>query len=50
MLARLYLRASTDEQDASRARSQLDAFAAQRGLMRVWKSRRVADRATEWTR
>lgn len=32
MLARLYLRASTSEQDASRARSQLEAFAAERGL------------------
>ena len=32
MLARLYLRASTDEQDATRAREQLDAFAAERGL------------------
>ena len=32
MLARLYLRASTDEQDASRARTQLEAFAAERGL------------------
>ena len=33
MLARLYLRASTDEQDASRARTQLEAFAAERGLI-----------------
>lgn len=32
MLARLYLRASTDEQDASRARAQLEAFAGERGL------------------
>jgi DNA invertase Pin-like site-specific DNA recombinase len=32
MLARLYLRASTSEQDASRARAQLEAFAAERGL------------------
>lgn len=32
MLARLYLRASTDEQDASRARAQLEAFATERGL------------------
>lgn len=32
MLARLYLRASTDEQDANRARAQLEAFAAERGL------------------
>lgn len=32
MLARLYLRASTDEQDASRARAQLEAFAVERGL------------------
>lgn len=29
---RAYLRASTDEQDASRARAQLEAFAAERGL------------------
>jgi DNA invertase Pin-like site-specific DNA recombinase len=29
---RLYLRASTSEQDASRARQQLEAFAADRGL------------------
>ncbi|CAN7506972.1 recombinase family protein [Neorhizobium sp. LjRoot104] len=33
MLARAYLRASTDEQDASRARAQLEAFAAERGLI-----------------
>ena len=32
-LARLYLRASTDEQDASRARASLEAFAAERGLL-----------------
>lgn len=32
MLARSYLRASTDEQDASRARAQIEAFAAERGL------------------
>ena len=32
MLARLYLRASTDEQDATRARAQVEAFAAERGL------------------
>jgi DNA invertase Pin-like site-specific DNA recombinase len=32
MLARAYLRASTDEQDASRARAQVEAFAAERGL------------------
>jgi DNA invertase Pin-like site-specific DNA recombinase len=32
VLARLYLRASTDEQDASRARSALEAFAADKGL------------------
>lgn len=31
-LARLYLRASTDGQDASRARAALEAFAAERGL------------------
>src|SRR5262249_29710853 len=29
---RAYLRASTDEQDASRARSQVEAFAADRGM------------------
>lgn len=32
MLARLYLRASTDDQNASRARADLDAFAAEKGL------------------
>jgi DNA invertase Pin-like site-specific DNA recombinase len=32
MLARLYLRASTGEQDANRARASLEAFAADRGL------------------
>ena len=32
MNARAYLRASTDEQDASRAKSQVEAFAAERGL------------------
>jgi DNA invertase Pin-like site-specific DNA recombinase len=32
MLTRLYLRASTDEQDASRARAPLETFAADRGL------------------
>lgn len=32
MLARLYLRASTDEQDAWRARADLEAFAADKGL------------------
>lgn len=32
MLARLYLRASTTEQDATRARASLEAFAAERGL------------------
>jgi DNA invertase Pin-like site-specific DNA recombinase len=32
MLARLYLRASTDEQDATRARDRLEAFATERGL------------------
>ncbi|MBO1077283.1 recombinase family protein [Roseomonas marmotae] len=31
-LARLYLRASTSEQDASRARATLEAFATERGL------------------
>ena len=31
-LARLYLRASTDEQDASRARAALETFATERGL------------------
>ena len=33
MLARLYLRASTDDQDASRARRQAESFAAERGLV-----------------
>src|SRR5271168_1407431 len=32
MNARAYLRASTVEQDASRARDQIEAFAADRGL------------------
>jgi DNA invertase Pin-like site-specific DNA recombinase len=32
MHARAYLRASTDEQDASRARDQIEGFAAERGL------------------
>jgi DNA invertase Pin-like site-specific DNA recombinase len=32
MFVRAYLRASTDEQDASRAKDQLQAFAAERGL------------------
>jgi DNA invertase Pin-like site-specific DNA recombinase len=32
MLARAYLRASTAEQDASRAREQVETFAAERGL------------------
>jgi DNA invertase Pin-like site-specific DNA recombinase len=32
MNARAYLRASTDEQDAERARAQVEAFAAERGL------------------
>jgi len=32
MLARSYLRASTDEQDATRARSAVEAFAAEHGL------------------
>ena len=32
MNARAYLRASTDEQDASRAKCQVEAFAAERGL------------------
>lgn len=32
MFVRAYLRASTSEQDATRARAQLDAFAAERGL------------------
>ena len=32
-LARLYLRASTDEQDASRARATLEAFAGERGMI-----------------
>ena len=33
MLARLYLRASTDEQDASRARTTVEAFGAEHGLV-----------------
>jgi DNA invertase Pin-like site-specific DNA recombinase len=33
MLTRMYLRASTNEQDATRARSALEAFAAERGLI-----------------
>jgi DNA invertase Pin-like site-specific DNA recombinase len=37
MNARAYLRASTDEQDAERAREQVDAFAAERGLPIVGK-------------
>ena len=32
MFVRAYLRASTDEQDANRAKDQLRAFAAERGL------------------
>jgi len=32
MIVRAYLRASTDEQDARRARADLEAFAAERGL------------------
>ena len=32
MYARAYLRASTSEQDASRASGQVEAFAAERGL------------------
>ena len=32
MIARAYLRASTTEQDAKRARAQIEAFAADRGL------------------
>jgi DNA invertase Pin-like site-specific DNA recombinase len=32
MLARAYLRASTDEQDASRAKGSLLAFAKEHGL------------------
>lgn len=32
MFVRAYLRASTDEQDASRARAELDRFASERGL------------------
>src|SRR5580658_5960848 len=35
MHARSYLRASTDEQDASRAREQVETFAAERGLVIV---------------
>ncbi len=33
ILTRLYLRASTDEQDATRARAALEAFAAERGMI-----------------
>ena len=33
MFVRAYLRASTAEQDATRARAQLDAFAVERGLL-----------------
>lgn len=33
MLTRLYLRASTDQQDATRAQAALDAFVAERGLV-----------------
>lgn len=33
LLVRAYLRASTDEQDASRARKQLEDFAEERGLL-----------------
>src|ERR1700735_4854217 len=33
MLTRCHLRASTDEQNASRARNQVEAFAAERGLV-----------------
>ena len=33
MLCRLYLRASTDEQDATRARVTVETFAAERGLV-----------------
>jgi DNA invertase Pin-like site-specific DNA recombinase len=40
MFIRAYLRASTDEQDASRARAALDTFAHERGL-------RIAARYTE---
>jgi DNA invertase Pin-like site-specific DNA recombinase len=32
VLARFYLRASIDEQDATRARAQVEAFAAEHGL------------------
>ena len=32
-LIHLYLRASTDEQDAGRARAALEAFAAERGMV-----------------
>ena len=32
MFIRAYLRASTDEQDANRAKDQLRAFAAERGI------------------
>src|SRR5277367_6298638 len=36
MHARSYLRASTNEQNASRAREDIEAFAAERGLTIVW--------------
>ncbi|MDK9698173.1 MAG: recombinase family protein [Siculibacillus sp.] len=35
MIARAYLRASTDEQDATRARADLERFAAERGILVV---------------
>jgi len=37
MVARSYLRASTDEQDATRARAAVESFAAERGLNIVGK-------------
>ncbi len=42
MLARSYLRASTDEQDATRARVQVETFAAEHGLTPRSVPRRVA--------
>ena len=42
MFVRAYLRASTDDQDANRARGQLQAFAADRGLATRFPSCRAA--------
>jgi DNA invertase Pin-like site-specific DNA recombinase len=52
MFVRAYLRASTDDQDATRARDQLNAFAAERGLKAEISARRVRvvalDLPTSW--